>query len=161
MSKFNPDKLAVKFIHQATPEGPLYPRYYTLTHSDATGDLYLTIGTEIDRQQVSGLYTRLMRDEVLANWEPLEGGPVLNVHCHVSGGLVFGSASWRYSIFRRHLRMVLEAFRYGDDMLFLSYPELDQAPIQVRFYARQPRYNRTEHWGVFEAYHWEEFVLEE
>jgi hypothetical protein len=47
-----------------------------------------------------------MRDEVLAEWRDEADGAVLHVYCHVSGGLVFGSAGWRYAIFRRELPLV-------------------------------------------------------
>ena len=68
MNRLRPGKLHVRFAGGASPEGPVHPRCYTLTHSDATGDLYLTIGPAHDREQISGWYTRLMRDEVLAEW---------------------------------------------------------------------------------------------
>jgi hypothetical protein len=123
------------------------PRRYTLTHSDVTGDLFLTVGSEYDREQISGWYTRLMRDEVLAEWLEDEDGPSLHVYCHVSGGLAFGMAGWRYAIFRHELPLVLEAFRYGDRRLFESHPELDGAPIRVHFQATRRRYRRLERWG--------------
>jgi hypothetical protein len=148
MGRLKPEKLHVRFVPGATAEGPVIPRCYTLTHSDATGDLFLTIGPDHDRQQISGWYTRLLRDEVLAEWREEEEGPALHVHCHVSGGLVVGSAGWRDAIFRRELPLVLEAFRFGDQRLFERQPELDQAPIWVHFQAKQPRYNRVEPWGV-------------
>ncbi len=147
MSRLKPEKLHVQFAPDATPEGPVSPRRYTLTHSDATGDLFLTIGADYDRKQISGWTARLMRDEVLAEWRQ-EDGHALHVHCHVSGGLVVGSAGWRDAIFRRELPLVLEAFRFGDGGLFEAQPELDQAPIWVHFHARQSRYNRVEPWGV-------------
>jgi hypothetical protein len=128
-------------------DGPVTPRCYTLTHSDTTGDLSLTIGADFDRGQISGWYTRLMRDEVLAEWRA-DDGPSLNVYCHVSGGLVFGTAGWRYAIFQRELPLVLEAFRYGDGALFAAHPELDGAPIRIHFSARQRRYRRVERWGT-------------
>jgi hypothetical protein len=143
-----PEKLHVRFVSEATPEGPVPPRCYTLTHSDATGDLYLTIGPDVDHAQVSGWYTRLLRDEVLAEWREGEDGPALHVHCHVSGGLVLGPAGWRDAIFRHELPLVLKAFRLGDQGLFEAEPGLDEAPIWVHFHATQPRYNRTEPWGV-------------
>lgn len=147
MSRLKPEKLHVQFVADATPGGPITPRRYTLTHSDATGHLFLTIGPDYDRKQISGWYTRLMRDEVLAEWRQ-EDGPALHVHCHVSGGLVVGPAGWRDVIFRRELPLVLEAFRFGDRRLFETQPELDQAPIWVHFHAKQPHYNRVESWGV-------------
>lgn len=68
MGRLNPRKLHVRFAAGGTPQGPLTPRRYTLTHSDSTGDLFLTIAPEVDRKQIAGWYTRLMRDEVLAQW---------------------------------------------------------------------------------------------
>jgi hypothetical protein len=86
MTRLNPDKLHVQFAAGATPEGPVTPRCYTLTHSDMTGDLFLTVGPDYDRAQISGWQTRLMRDEVLGEWIDGESGPALHLHCHVSGG---------------------------------------------------------------------------
>ena len=148
MSRLKPENLHVRFVTGVTPAGPVTPRRYTLTHSDATGDLYLTIGLDYDRRQISGWYARLMRDEVLAEWRQEEDGPALHVHCHVSGGFVLGSAGWRYAIFRRELPLVLEAFRFGDRQLFEIEPGLDGAPIRVHFHATQPRYNSNGLWGV-------------
>ena len=148
MSRLRPEKLHVRFVAPATPEGPVLPRRYTLTHSDATGDLYLTVGPEVDRKQISGWYTRLMRDEVLAEWDETGEGPVLRVTCHVSGGLVLGTAGWRDDIFRHELPLVLEAFRYGDRALFEAQPALDEAPIVVHFRSPRRRYRRRERWGT-------------
>ena len=148
MSRLRPDKLHVEFAFGAEPEGPTTPRRYTLTHSDATGDLFLTIGAEYHRKQTSGWYTRFMRDEVLAEWQEDEDGPSLHVHCHVSGGLVLGPAAWRDAIFRQELPLVLEAFRFGDRTLFESEAQLDGSPIWVHFHARQHSYNRVESWGT-------------
>jgi hypothetical protein len=150
MNRLKPEKLHTRFVPSARPDGPVAPRRYTLTHSDATGDLFLTIGSDYDRKQISGWYTRLMRDEVLAEWlrEKEEDRPTLHVHCHVSGGLVAGPAGWRDAIFKRELSLALEALRYGDRALFESYPELDHAPILVHFHAAQARYNRVEPWGA-------------
>jgi hypothetical protein len=148
MGRLKPEKLHVRFMTASTPQGPLIPRHYTLTHSDRTGDLFLTIGPDYDYQQVSGWHTRLLRDEVLAEWREDEDGLALDVHCHVSGGLALGPAGWRDSIFRHELPLVLEAFRLGDRELFEVNPQLDQAPIYAHFHAIQPRYHRTEPWGV-------------
>jgi magnesium dechelatase len=148
MSRLIPSKLHVKFAAPATAEQLVLPRRYTLTHSDATGDLYLTIGQDYDRKQISGIYTRLMRDEVLAEWRRDEDAVALHAYCHVSGGLVFGSAEMRDAIFRRELPLVLEAFRHGDRALFEVVPGMDQWPIWVHFMAGIRRYNRVERWGV-------------
>jgi hypothetical protein len=147
MSRLRPEQLHVRLADGAGEDGPLTPRRYTLTHSDRTGDLFLTIGADYDREQIAGWYTRLMRDEVLAEWGEDRLGPSLSVHCHVSGGLVVGSAAWRDEIFRRELPLVLEALRFGDRGLFEARPEVDEAPIWVSFHASQARYHRRELWG--------------
>jgi len=153
MSRLNPAKLHLRWRRDVTPQGPILPRRYTLTHSDASGDLFLTIGADYDRGQVGGLVTRLMRDEVLAEWVAGASGPELHVFCHVSGGLLFGSASQRDAIFRRELPLVLEAFRYGDRALFAAQPDLDRAPVIVHFQSHLARYNRVERWGAPAEYH--------
>ena len=151
MSDLNLEKLHVTMKKATDQENEHFPRCYTLTHSDRTGDLFLTIGPEYDQDTLSGWFTRLMRDEVLATWEREGEGWVLHVHLHVSGGLVAGSARWRDSIFRGHLRGVLQAFRYGDP-IFATYAELDRTPIYVHFHAKQPALNKVESWGVMKDY---------
>jgi hypothetical protein len=148
MVRLRPAKLHVRFDPGCGEEDPVVPRCYTLTHSDTTGDLYLTVGPDYDRRQISGWYTRLMRDEVLAAWCDLPGGHALHVHCHVSGGLVLGGARWRDAILRHELPLVLEAFRYGDRTFFQVHPDLDRAALWIHFHARQPRYDRIEAWGT-------------
>jgi hypothetical protein len=56
--------------------------------------------------QLTDWYTRLMRDEIVAEWRGSE--PVsLHVHCHVSGGLVLlAPAALRNSIFEREMPLV-------------------------------------------------------
>jgi len=109
------------------------PRRYTLTHSDNTGDLYLTVSTEYNMKQISGLYTRIMRDEILAEWLIINKDLSLHVYCHVGGGFVFGTSSIRESIFRREMPLVLEAIRSGDSRYFKKNTLLDNAPIIVHF----------------------------
>jgi hypothetical protein len=152
MEHLKPEKLHIRFLDGSTRDGPHHPRCYTLTHSDATGELFLTIGPIYDHEQISGWYTRFMRDEVLASWETDEDEMTLHVHVHVSGGLVLGSAKWRDKIFRQHMPMVLEAFRYGDRGLFKQQPEMDQARIRVHFNASHPEYDRVELWGILRDY---------
>ena len=154
MSVLKPEKLHVKVLEDSSETGPVRPRRYTLTHSDLTGDHYLTIGQDFNQPQISGWYTRLMRDEVLGEWR-FEGDKEslsLHLYCHVSGGLVLGTARWRYGIFKQHMRLVIEAFRYGDRHLVEARPELDQAEVIVHFKAWQKKYNKIVKWGLFRDY---------
>ncbi len=130
----------------------MLPRCYTLTHSDRTGDLFLTIASDYDRHQISGWYTRLMRDEILAQWSHEDGIPTLHVHCHVSGGIVLGSARWRMGILRHHMPQVIQAFRFGDHALIEKNPDLDHARIWIHFHARQAQYDLIEDYGSLQDY---------
>jgi hypothetical protein len=152
MQYLNPRKLHVTYLAGATPDDLIVPRRYTLTHSDITGELFLSIGSEYDTKQISKLYTRLMRDEVLAELVNDEGSFELRVHCHISGGLIIGSAGWRYNIFRSELPLVLEAIRYGDKTLFEKNPEFDHIPVCIHFHSNKKLYNVVEQWGTLNTY---------
>jgi hypothetical protein len=152
MRRLIPKKLHVKYLPGTDSCVLAIPRLYTLTHSDITGDLFLTIGPHYDTEEISKLYTRLMRDEVLAELKEEHDGLVLNVYCHVSGGFVLGKAGWRYSIFRSELPLALEALRYGDKSLFDQNPELDQVPVFIHFRSSDRRYNKIEPWGIIADY---------
>ena len=146
MSRLNPEKLHVKYLPDTKHNELILPRRYTLTHSDVTGDLHLTVGRDNDLKQISGLYTRLMRDEVVAEWRSDENGLSLHVYCHISGGIVFGRANWRESIFRSEMPLVLGAIRYGDMALFAAVPKLDEAVILVHLCRKSGE--KIEQWGV-------------
>ena len=70
---FDPSKLTIRHLPGSKERGnnsekPPWPRKYTLTHNDITGSLQLSIGSAYNESQVSGWYTRILRDEVLAEW---------------------------------------------------------------------------------------------
>lgn len=148
MKRLNPESLHTEFLSGTTPESPVTPRRYTLTHSDRTGELFLSVGLDYNQRQISGWYTRFMRDEVLAEWKRDEKGYSLHVYLHVSGGLVFGRAGWREAIFRSELPLVLEAICYGDRSLFIAYPELDRGSIIVHFQSSDPNHQKIEEFGA-------------
>ncbi len=152
MKRLNPVKLHVTYLAGTTPEELVVPRLYTLTHSDITGKLFLSIGNQYDTKQISGLYTRLMRDEVLAELCNEGNELIFRVYCHVSGGFVFGRAKWRYNIFRSELPLALEAFRYGDKAVFEPNPRLDNAPILIHFKSTDSRFDKVENWGTMADY---------
>jgi hypothetical protein len=152
VERLNPEKLHVTYLAGTTVGDLVLPRRYTLTHSDITGELFLSIGKQYQLKQISGLYTRLMRDEVLAELSGNGEGPALRVYCHVSGGPVLGTAGWRYSIFCSELHLVLEAFRYGDRTLFDRNRQLNNAPVFIHFQSTHSRFNKVEKWGTMDDY---------
>ena len=149
MPILNLDKLHIEFKGLIDAHNISIPRRYTLTHSDSTGDLFLTISPDYDQNQISGFYTRLMRDEVLAEWvKSDEGEYELHLYLHVSGGFCFGWAGLRDRIFRHHLPLVLEALKFGDKKLYENMQELEESPIIVHYQSQKNRYCKDENYGT-------------
>ncbi|WP_026896253.1 staygreen family protein [Clostridiisalibacter paucivorans] len=147
MKTLNPEKLNVEFKKGVDETGPIIPRRYTLTHSDTTGELFLTIGLYYAYENINPL-----RDEVLAEWRILNDKYVMIVHCYVSGPIGKDRAKKRYEIFNRELPLALEAIRYGDRIFFETHKFLDKSPIWVYFRSYYPEYNSIEYWGKPKMY---------
>ncbi|MDG5473624.1 staygreen family protein [Jeotgalibacillus sp. ET6] len=143
MKKLNPEKLTVEFSTGATMTEPVIGRKYTLTHSDITADLFLTIGLQFALEKVNA-----MRDEVLAEWKMGNGFPFLYVYVYVDGEFDPAVTARRNAIFRREMPLALEAIRYGDRKFFATHSALDRAPIWIHFDSTNPLYNKFENWGT-------------
>lgn len=143
LKRLNPDKLHVEFRTGAVVTKPVIGRRYTLTHSDITADLFLTIGLQFAYNKVN-----FMRDEVLAEWKTNNGFPFLCVYVYIDGKFGKLSSAVRNAIFRRELPLALEAIIYGDRRFFDAHPGLKDAPIWIHFDSRKPKYNRFENWGT-------------
>jgi len=128
------------------------PRRYTLTHSDITGDLFLSIDKDYDKRALSNWYTKFMRDEVLAEWQEEKEEQYLVIYCHVCGGICFGWARLRNQILCRELPLAIEAICNGDIRFIENNPTLKEAEVIVDFYATKRGYNKTEHWGKVKDY---------
>ncbi|CAK9191990.1 hypothetical protein BDL97_01G096700 [Sphagnum fallax] len=146
---FEASKLRVLFLGSNKEHPDRLPRIYTLTHSDVTSKITLAVSREINKAQLKGWYSKLQRDEVLAEWKRVRGTMSLHVHCHISGGNFLHNiiANLRFYIFRKELPVVLEAFRHGDEELLKEYPDLDEALVWVYFHSNVEAYNRVECWG--------------
>jgi hypothetical protein len=148
LSKFIPEKLSVDYRSGVTVTEPVIPRRYTLTHSDLTGDLFLTIGIHYAWDKINP-----MRDEVLGQW--IQNGNHLYycVYLYIDQGqFTQNIAAKRNEIFRRELPLALTAIHYGDRPLFKANPQLDQAPIIINFMSNYPQFARQEIWGTFYSY---------
>jgi hypothetical protein len=152
MKRLTPEKLYVTYLTGTNPEVLTLPRRYTLTHSDITGKLFLTIGSRYNKKQISNFYTRFMRDEVLAELTGDGDDLLFRVYCHISGGLILGTVKWRYNIFCREMPLVLEAIRYGDGALFKHNPKLDKTPVLIHFQSTNNRFDKVEDWGTMADY---------
>jgi hypothetical protein len=80
-------RLLITLAEDASPDGTLVPRRYTLTHSDRTGHQFVTVGAHCDASALHALQVRLERDEVLGEWVDDEAGPRLDIHMAAQGGL--------------------------------------------------------------------------
>lgn len=147
MTKLNPEKLSVDFTKGVTPTDPIIPRRYTLTHSDITAELFLTIGLRYAYDKIN-----YMRDEVLGEWIKIEEKYFFYVHLYVDGQLGSAVTNIRNNIFRRELPLALQAIRYGDEKFFSAHPELNNAPIIIYFNSINPYFNKVENWGTFSCY---------
>ncbi|WP_144555455.1 staygreen family protein [Bacillus sp. X1(2014)] len=148
MTTFNPEKLSVEYKDGVTATEPVIPRYYTLTHSDLTGELFLAIGKQYAWDKINPL-----RDEVLGEWKT--NGTSLNycVYLYIDQGeLNQKVAAKRTEVFKRELPLALSAIRYGDRFLFNAYPILDHASIIVTFMSAYPQFSSQENWGNFRRF---------
>lgn len=146
MKRLDPKKLSVEFRSGVTATEPIIPRRYTLTHSDITAELFLTISLTYAYDKINS-----MRDEVFGEWIKKENQYLYHVYLYV-GNQGFAVQAVRNYIFRRELPLALEAIRYGDRKFFIAHPQLNNASIIIFFKSTIPKFNKVENWGTFSNY---------
>jgi len=132
-----------------TDKNQLIPRRYTLTHSDETGEIFLIIDSEYADYKLAE-----DRQEVLGEWRTTDNCHYFflgNVHVD-SDENSFEHAKKRYDIFNRELPLALKAIKAGDESFFSCYPQLEAAPIFIRFHSEYPELNQTLYFKTFAAY---------
>lgn len=144
MLNFEPEKLHLKIMDEE-PCYNLTPRKYTLTHSDETGELFLTVGKNYEYSKAA--------DQVLAEWVAEDGKYSLNLYIEVDGGAGLTQTVGRDKMFREALPLVLKAIVYGDKEFLDSHKEVMNAPIIVNFRSSIPEYNKVEDWGAVKDYY--------
>jgi hypothetical protein len=149
MSLFNPSKLMITYLAPVTPQRPLEGRKYTLTHSDDTGELFLSIGCQYDSKAIN----ILMRDEVLAEWIPQMGEFQLFGRVYISNGEYDEKyAQVRYMIFKKELNLAIKAMVYGDQSLYSCFPWLLDSPIYIQFDSIFPQFHQILYYGTPRQY---------
>lgn len=146
MERLNPEKLSVELRPGVTTTKPILGRKYTLTHSDSTAELFLTIGLHYAYDKISN-----MRDEVLAEWHRSDTGLFLYVYVYV-GDYKTARNEIRNTVFRQELPLALEAIIYGEREFFHAHPQFNCAPIWIYFDWADPEYNQFEYWGKIKEY---------
>jgi len=127
------------------PEDPL-DRKYTLTHSDETGMRFLFIDDKFAEDQYCN-----HRDEVVAQWNMINGSYVFKVECPLECEKSKYSADERYNIYKRHMPRVLYAILGGDKEFISDRPELINSKNQVFYYYRNEKYI-FEEMGIVKEY---------
>ena len=147
MSKFQPEKLNVSYKDEIRTKTFLFPRKYTLTHSDESGELFLSIGKNYDFDQIN--YN--IRDEVLGSWEK-DDKEYLLITLEVDNGDDISNTIKRDKIFRQEIVLALMAIVYGDNLFFENNKELYEAPVRVKFNSKFSEYDTLEDWGMVKYY---------
>lgn len=147
MSKFQPEKLNVSYKDEIRTKTFLLPRKYTLTHSDESGELFLSIGKNYDFDQIN--YN--IRDEVLGSWEK-DDKEYLLITLEVDNGDDISNTIKRDKIFRQEIVLALMAIVYGDNLFFENNKELYEAPVRVKFNSKFSEYDTLEDWGMVKDY---------
>lgn len=143
------NRLTVFFNPPYGSNGPVEGRTYTLTHSDDTGELFLSISSGIDSSKIDWR----MRDEVVGTWQIVGGQYCLVCSVHISGGEFDEKKSRsRFAIFKEELPLALKGIINGDKGLFDYYPWLLNAPVQVKFCSVYPEFNQMMYYGLARHY---------
>lgn len=146
--KFNPNNLETTFVEPMTPLGPIKNRKYTLTHSDQTSMMFLTIANFHDYAAIN----KVLRDELLGVWKVAEDN-IYRVYFYAYVGETnFITSSIKYGAFKYHMRLALEAIFYGDRHLFIKNPNLLDTPIVVKFDSSIPVFDNYESYGYVKDY---------
>lgn len=149
VSVFIPSNLSVSFLAPATQFRPIEERKYTLTRSNNTGLLFLSIGSEYDYSNVNPHF----RDEVKAEWIPQMGEFTLFGRVHVSGGEFDENyANVRFRIFQKEIELALKSIVYGDQTFYTFFPWLLDAPIHIHFDSLYPQFNQVIYYGTPRQY---------
>lgn len=146
---FSPYKVYTQYRPDIAHFTPFSERTYTLTHSDQTGDLFLTISKELAVDQ-----TNEMRDEVFGWWSLQPNTSVL-----FQGSVLVGTNAFpetqqdiRYQIFMREMGTALKGIFYGERWLVEMNPFLSEAPIWIQFNSNLPQYRGNVYFGKVSDY---------
>ncbi|WP_312940732.1 staygreen family protein [Oscillibacter sp.] len=147
MRQLNPEKVFAQYRDIINPYEPVVGRKYTVTHSDATADLFVFIASSFAEDQV----TR-MHDDVKIGWEQTDRGLALIGSVIVDGEDVQGNPNNRNRIFLTEMPIALQALRHADRFLFDNNPAIDRASVLIHFISSDPSYDKTYTFGEIGYY---------
>lgn len=123
-------------------------RKYTITHSDDTGDLFVTIGRNYAYDKVDPV----MRDEVLLSWHEENEHKILIGSVLIDGDDLERNPEIRYEIFNQEMPKAIKALIEADMYLFQQYPELMNADIIIIFDSADSKLSKVGYFGKLRDY---------
>lgn len=147
MKPFDPNRVHVEFRDRISATQPILDRKYTMTHSDDTAQLYVTIGKRFAQDKFSSI-----RDEVLLGFEPYGQQIQLFGSVIVDTGDPNQNSELRNRIFLEEMPLALKAIRYADRELYDGNSQLDEVPIVIWFQSMNDKYNKLYKFGSMKEY---------
>ncbi len=140
-------KITREFRDNMCELSPIAGRKYTITHSDETGQIFVTIGCSYAEDKFGP-----SRDEVLLSLECINGCWQFFGIVHLDPPNDRIDISTRRDIFLREMHVALEAVRHVDKTLFSCYPCLDYSTITIQFQSKNPDYHKSYSFGKIGDY---------
>ena len=147
MSEMNFQKVFVQYRDFITPYDPVLNRKYTITHSDITADLFVTIASSYANDQVTE-----MQDDVKIGWEQTNQGLLLLGWVFIDGAGAFYNPEMRNHVFYSEMSKALMALRHADRFLFHAYPNINSTPVFFHFVSDNPAYDKIYNFGHIGSY---------
>ena len=142
MSEFDSSRVHSEFRQGITTTSPIYNRAYTVTHSDETGELFITIGTEHAYDKVDEL-----RDEVLLRIQQLDGKLMFYGTVLINEEGDQRNATMRNEIFLKEMPIAIEGMKAADRAMWEQNPMLLDLPVCIWFQSSDPEYNQFYDFG--------------
>jgi len=143
MSTFESSRVSVEFRDHVTLASPIYNRTYTITHSDDTGELFVTIGKDYAYDKVEEL-----RDEVLVKIKQIDGQLMFYGTVLINDEGEDRNLEIRNEIFLRELPLAMEALKEADRAFFEQHPMTLDLPVCVWFQSTEEKYNKFYNFGT-------------
>ena len=140
---FNPSKVHTEFRNNISSYNPVIGRKYTITHSDETAELFVTIGTEY----ATDLYSPI-RDELILSIDDVDNNIILQGYVNVDSHNNFGTRKLRNDIFLREIPLALKSTFYADRIFFQNYNCLMNVPVIINFLSADKQYNKRYYYGT-------------
>ena len=147
MLKDGENRISVEFRDGVCEKWPVFNRKYTVTHSDETAEIFVTIGMEYARDKYSA-----MRDEVILHFLCCNNCIKMMGYVQIDVPGRYFDREKRKTIFCREMPKALQAVRYADRIFFDAHEELDQASVWIQFVSDDFAYSKASCFGKMKDY---------